>query len=132
MSLSFRNEDDLLHYLTTSRPGCQILRAAVSGSSGRWLVEEILQHSRSVHVLVKAYRDDYVEVYGEPGVCAKIVFLGRSVTVPEHEQAREHCVDESLPWPYREINWPNCLVANGLRDVDGTLGAHEANLEEKA
>ena len=70
-------------------------------------------------VLIKVYRDGLVEVYGSEGVDAKVVFLGRSITYPDHEIAVEEQLDKSLPPAYKAIHFPQNEIATALRGFDG-------------
>jgi len=112
MSLTFRSESDLLHYLTTSPRGKGILREACTE---KWITDEILEYNRTTHILVKAYRDGWIEVYGPKTTRARIVFLGRTTTFPEYEVTLERHLDSLLPTPYREVHYPGNRRAIGYR-----------------
>ena len=114
MSLSFRGELDLLNYLTGTAPGKGLLREALVGSPE--IIQEVLEYNRTTYVLVKVWRDGLVEVMAPRHARAKIVFLGRSVTAPEHELALERHLDSLLPHPYQEVHYPSNKRAIGLRN----------------
>lgn len=113
MSLNFRGEQDLLHYLTSTPRGRGVLREAVVGTPE--IIQEVLEYNKTTYVLVKAYRDGLVEVYGPRHCRAKIAFLGRSITFPGHELAVERQLDGRLPAPYREVHYPSNKRAIGHR-----------------
>ena len=81
------------------------------------LEEEFLQRWRPAYVLVKLYRDGEVEVFGPPCVCPKVIRPGRLVTFSEHEIAREKAIDQSLPEPYRAVNFPSNKRLTSLKDL---------------
>jgi hypothetical protein len=114
MSLMFRGENDLLNYLVNTKHGKGVMREAISISQE--ITEWTLAVNKTTYTLVKAYRDGLVEVYGPKHSRAKIAFLGRSSTFPEHEVQLEQHLDSILPQPYREIHYPNNLRASGMRD----------------
>lgn len=113
--LHFNDEDALLAFLISSPEGHCLLREAAYAQP--WLVQEMLERHKVSHVLVKAYRDGLVEVYGPRHVRAKIVLLGRSVTFPGHEMEREQEVDETVGENYRRYNWPKYKRAAALRGL---------------
>ena len=117
MELNFHNAENLLSFLTTSRYGKMLLREAVFGGQAEWLVNELLDQNRASYVLVKAYHDGYVEVYGEKDVYAKIVLLGRSVTFPEHEVLLEKAVDGTLSPGHRSVHFPGMKRASAFPGV---------------
>lgn len=118
MELNFNRASDLLAFLTGHRYGRMILREAVFGGESEWLVNELLDQNRASYVLVKAYRDGLVEVYGERDVYAEIKLLGRSVTFPEHEIAQEKSVDRTLSPGHKSVHFPGMKRASALRGAN--------------
>jgi hypothetical protein len=109
--MTFRSDSDLIHFLATTTHGENVLGAVAA--LGRRL------HLESTYILVKAYSDGLVEVYGPEWVRARVVLLGRSVTYPEHEIALEKAVEATLPQPYSSGK----LIANALRHCDQEIRA---------
>lgn len=120
MSLSFRTDRDLLSYLG-SQYGIELLIEAADTFCPYYRPRE--------KVLVKAYRDGLIEVYGPKNVDAKIVLLGRSITYPGCEIMQEELVDYQLSQLYRLINYPGYCIASALwghdRKVDEALFTEE-------
>lgn len=110
MSLGFRNEDDLLHWLQTTNQGRGLLREALfsaqAGSDARTVVSDIVKSERSHRVLIKAFSDGWLEVYGERHTQVYIIELPDST---QQLGKVEQYTESKLPWLYRELHAPGYL-----------------------
>lgn len=116
-TLVFNKDQDLAAFLCFTDHGKMVLERV------RAMQDEIVaaKRYRQRNVLVKAYQDGLVEVYGPSFVNATIAFLGWSVTDKGHEIRREQRLDEQLPDNYRQINFPGMQLASSLRGHDNEL-----------
>ncbi len=120
--LRFLDRDAMIAFLG-SKYGLGILREAADAFYQPYLPRQ--------KVLVKAYRDGLIEVYGSEHVDAQIVLLGRSVTFPGHEIWQDQLVDAALGPAYAEYHCANGKIASALVGKERTL-EHEAYVEEEA
>jgi hypothetical protein len=107
--IKFKDFSSLTNWLVKSEWGQRILRDAVFSKQSQPILDDLLQQVPA-HVLVKCHGDGFVEVFGSPGVRAKIIELPYTEE-PLQELILEKHVANSLPEPYKAVDWPSSKKA---------------------
>lgn len=120
------NPTVVVDWLLRSERGREALKEALLFLP-KELEVQFLERYRPAYVLVKAYRDGGVEVFGEKFVRPKVLFMGRQTTCPEAEVVAQSNADQLLPDRFKEINFPGCLVESACRN-DLTIADQEVTV----
>ena len=92
-------------WLQTTRKGRQILREVLPYFPDD-LTAEVLERNRTTYVLVKAWGDGWIEVFGERHVRAQVVGMPATDDL-ESERMAEEWVDLTLKPHYGAVNYPS-------------------------
>lgn len=110
----FTDLEHLTRWLVTTKWGAAVMREALYSQNGSRFYEEFVERELSVmelpakptYVLVKAFSDGWIEVYGEKHVRAKVIELPHAESA-EAEIRLEEYVELCLKLPFKEIHFPS-------------------------
>lgn len=110
----FTDLEHLTRWLVTTKWGAEVMRDALYSANGARFYEEFVERELSVmelparptYVLVKAFSDGWIEVYGERHVRAKVIQLPYAESA-EEEMKLEEYVELCLKLPFKEIHYPS-------------------------
>jgi hypothetical protein len=105
MTLEFRDDEHLAKWLLNAKAGLTVLRDVLPDLP-ETLVREVLSRNRTTYVLVRAYGDGWIEVYGEKHVRAKVIGLPATETA-DQERLLDEWVPLNLSLPYQQIDYPS-------------------------
>jgi hypothetical protein len=112
--LSFEDEAELAQWLQTT-------------TQGRGIVQECLASGRLwSRVLVKAYADGWIEVYGDHRTLVHIISLPNST---QRLAEVEAYADNKTPYQYRTVNYPSYIRAS--EKIDYGQGYHQFMAKQK-
>jgi hypothetical protein len=103
--LEFRDDEHLEKWLLNAKAGLAVLRDVLPDLP-ETLVREVLSRNRTTYVLVRAYGDGWIEVYGEKHVRAKVIALPATETA-EQERLLDDWVPLNVSLPYQQIDYPS-------------------------
>ena len=103
--LEFRDDEHLGQWLLNTRTGLTVLREALPYLPQN-LVDEVIQRNRTTYVLVRAYGDGWIEVYGAKHVRAKVIGLP-ATECGEQERLIDEWVGLNVSLPYQQIDYPS-------------------------
>ena len=106
------DEANLVWWLRATKPGKAVLREVLPFLP-RDLLAEVLEQNRTTYVLVKAYGDGWIEVYGPRHVRVRIIELPATENAGQ-ERLLEEWVSVNLNVPYAEIDYPSSRRAVGF------------------
>lgn len=112
--LKFNTFEALVGWLTTTKWGADAMREAMYSRNGARFYDEFVQRELAMgelppqptYVLVKAFGDGWIEVYGERHVRAKVIELPAMGTVGQDAMIEEWCA-LNLKLPYQQIDYPS-------------------------
>lgn len=109
VDLRFTSFEGLTKWLIQTRFGAEVMRDVLHTRGGERFYGEFIDRElscRPTYVLVKAFADGWVEVYGERHVRVNVLGLPCVETAGE-EIELERWVDLSLKLPYQAVNYPS-------------------------
>lgn len=116
--LKFNTFEALVGWLTTTKWGANAIREALYSRNGERFYAEFVERelclmelpARPTYVLVRAFGDGWIEVYGERHVRAKIIELPATENAAQ-EKLLDDWVSVNIKLPYQEIDFPSCKRA---------------------
>lgn len=113
----FSDLEHLTRWLVTTKWGQAVLRDALHSQQCAELVMEFAERDTDAkpvptYVLVKAFGDGWIEVYGERHVRANVIELP-ATDDPEQEKLIDDWVGLNLKLPYQRIDYPSSRRAAG-------------------
>lgn len=118
--LKFNTFEGLVGWLTTTKWGAEAIREALYSRNGERFYAEFVERElceielppQPTYVLVKAFGDGWIEVYGERHVRAKVIELPARRSA-DADKLIEEWVGLNLKLPYQQIDYPSCKRASG-------------------
>lgn len=117
-ALKFDSFESLTRWLVTTKWGAEVMRDALYSRNGERFYAEFVERelclidlpARPTYVLVRAFGDGWIEVYGERHVRAKIIELP-ATEIADQEKALDDWVGVNVKLPYQAIDYPSCKRA---------------------